>query len=356
MIGFIATLEIIEDLGPLFYSRWFHRTIQVGWIVVVYVIALLAIIRMLRIFGTTYSWTANALRDGMLIFVSIRFKNRPAFMLLLGLVILSFWPYWNYNMLAFSGFIGTLGVLMVLNLAREWILAHWWRLGLAIGISGALFWLFNMYAYHYDFDKTVSVIICFIMVMMIAQGYDRLLKYRKDKVQDLMYDTEHDRLTGIWNREKFEHDFDRYQQLLATREVPAVYLVMIDIDHFKPINDQYGHLVGDQVLKTFARSFCDYLKTSSIAGQLYRTGGEEFSLLVAGEVSKEDVRKLITDYQQQLKAITIHRQNTAIQLTISAGITAMLATDHHRNVVIERADNMLYAAKRAGRDRVLVDG
>lgn len=76
MIGFVASLEIVEDLGPELMMRWFHRKVSAAVMIAVYVIAIILFVRMLRLLGTTYSWTANAIRNGTLIYVSKRLKDK----------------------------------------------------------------------------------------------------------------------------------------------------------------------------------------------------------------------------------------------------------------------------------------
>ncbi|WP_054719266.1 hypothetical protein [Lacticaseibacillus manihotivorans] len=106
MIGFVASLEIVEDLGPELMMRWFHRKVSAAVMIAVYVIAIILFVRMLRLLGTTYSWTANAIRNGTLIYVSKRLKDKKVFRWMLVAVFISFWPFWDWDIpsiLALSG-------------------------------------------------------------------------------------------------------------------------------------------------------------------------------------------------------------------------------------------------------------
>lgn len=355
MIGFVATLELIEDLGAAYATKIIHRTVQTAWLVVGYVLIIILFIRMLRLFGTTYTWTANALRDGTLIYISTKFKNRHAFLTLMALVLVSFYPYWHGNWWALTAFIGTLGLLVLINYFREWIRAKQWRLFIVTSGVSLIFWLFNMYAYQYKLAETLSITACFIVVMEIAYLYDRLLIYRKKRTRELLYDTQHDALTGVHSVKKFSSDFTRYRQLLLTGQSSAVHLVMIDIDHFKQINDTHGHLVGDEVLRAFAQHCDAYLDQALFPCNLYRTGGEEFSIIVTDGASDAQVKEIVENYCQALKNFSVQSGKQQIQITISAGITQIQGGDIHNNTVIERADTHLYEAKRAGRNRVFAD-
>lgn len=355
MIGFVASLQIVEDLGPEIIQRWFHRQVSAAVMIAVYVILILLFVRMLRLFGTTYSWTANAIRNGTLIYVSKRLKNTKVFRWLLVAVFFTFWPFWDWNLLATLGFIGTLLVLIPLNNHQDWIKANWFRHAPVLISVSLIYWLFDMYSYHYELGQTLSVAVTFMVVIVIAHAYDHLLVYRKRKTNTLEYDNQHDALTGVRSLSKFASDFTRYRQLSVGGTMPAVHLIMIDIDHFKRINDTYGHLAGNDVLQTFAQDLDQYLGQIAFPAGLYRTGGEEFSLLVAGGADDAQVRQVVADYMAHLRKLTVKTAGAEIHLTISAGITRVVAADTQNDHTIARADANLYAAKGRGRDTVVAD-
>ncbi|GAA3603780.1 GGDEF domain-containing protein [Secundilactobacillus similis] len=355
MIGFVATLELIEDLGNQVTIRLFHRKIETVWLLVAYVVVVILFVRVLRLFGTTYTWTANALRNGALIYMSLKLHSHKGYAVLLGCVFLSFWPYWDWNMGALAGFVGTLVLLYALNYWQNWIRRNQLRLFATLCVTSLIIWLFDMYSYGYELGQTLSVTVCFIAVMVLAYLYDQLLAYRKRREQELTYDTQHDALTGVHSRIKFNNDFSRYRQLVNDGKIPVVHLVMVDIDHFKRVNDTYGHLAGDAVLKAFAQDFTDYLDTMTFPATLYRTGGEEFSVILNGGTSNEQASVMLANYRKHLANLKINAAGASIKLTISAGVTQIAAADHENDQVISRADANLYAAKRAGRDRVVSD-
>lgn len=353
MIGFVASLEIVEDLGPQLLERWLHRRIPAPVLVAIYVVAVILFIRMLRLFGTTYSWTANALRNGTLIYISKRLKDTTVFRWMLVAVFISFWPFWHWDIPSLLGFIGTLLILIPLNNHQEWIKANHARHGVVLVGVSLVYWLFDMYSYHYPLLKTLEVTAAFIVVVALAHVYDHLLVYRRQETDTLEYNNQHDALTGVHSLSKFATDFARYRKLSAAGTMPAVHLVMIDIDHFKAINDTYGHLAGNDVLQTFAGDLDQYLDEVEFPATLYRTGGEEFSILIAGGASDQQARAIIDGYVSRLHKMRIHTAGTQLQLTISAGITRVLAQDQQDNHTIARADANLYAAKNAGRDTIV---
>ena len=128
--------------------------------------------------------------------------------------------------------------------------------------------------------------------------------------------------------------------------------MMLDLDHFKSINDRFGHRAGDIVLKRVATTLCQSLRATDTIG---RFGGEEFVVLLP-ETDAEGARRLAeslrTSIQDQPFAL---QDGTPVRLTVSIGVFAVAGDDLPQTLEIEdRADAAMYAAKRAGRNRVMV--
>jgi diguanylate cyclase (GGDEF)-like protein len=124
---------------------------------------------------------------------------------------------------------------------------------------------------------------------------------------------------------------------------------MIDIDHFKTINDRHGHLAGDAVLMQLAQIFREALRSIDIAG---RYGGEEF-LVILGQTG---IRKAVMTAERIRSAVEQHEfihQNLRLHVTISAGVAEITPADDSEKSLIGRADHALYKAKGAGRNRVV---
>jgi diguanylate cyclase (GGDEF)-like protein len=153
-----------------------------------------------------------------------------------------------------------------------------------------------------------------------------------------------DPLTGTFNRRKFHNVLDRAVSN-ATRHDHRFALLMIDVDHFKNINDTYGHQAGDEVL----RSVCERISVAvRSADQLFRVGGEEFCLLasVAGD---EDIGPLA----EKLRKVVAGRQFPVVgRITISIGIAHFRVGDTQESIYA-RADEAMYEAKRKGRNCVV---
>jgi two-component system cell cycle response regulator len=136
----------------------------------------------------------------------------------------------------------------------------------------------------------------------------------------------------------------------ARRHVRDLSFLMLDIDHFKKINDVHGHLAGDYVLKEVARLIQHRIRRDEV---LARYGGEEFAIILP-ETNLEGARALAEGLRERIEQSRFVFQGEIIRVTISIG-GAILEDDAVSTDLIGRADEKLYAAKRAGRNRVIVE-
>lgn len=172
-----------------------------------------------------------------------------------------------------------------------------------------------------------------------AQGYREHLEEQRQKALI-------DPLTGLPNRaawsERLDHEIHQWQQHGNT-----LLLAMLDLDHFKRINDNYGHLAGDKVLKIIATVLRKRLRGTDF---IARFGGEEFVLLMPGTVPAVGA-KLLESLRAAVEACPFHFKSEPVTITISMGLTAFKPGEHS-DLVLKRADQALYRAKHAGRNRV----
>lgn len=172
-----------------------------------------------------------------------------------------------------------------------------------------------------------------------AQGYREHLEEQRQKALV-------DPLTGLPNRaawsERLEHEVMQWQQ-----HGNSLLLAMLDLDHFKRINDNYGHLAGDKVLKIIATVLRKRLRGSDF---IARFGGEEFVLLMP-DTSLPVGAKLLETLRAAIEACPFHFKGERVTISVSIGVSAFKVGEHS-DLVLKRADQALYRAKNAGRNRI----
>jgi diguanylate cyclase (GGDEF)-like protein len=164
----------------------------------------------------------------------------------------------------------------------------------------------------------------------------------EDELRDL---SEHDPLTGAGNRRHLvklaEAEFKR-----AQRYDWPVCAVAIDIDHFKAVNDQFGHAVGDQVLVQLAQTCMALPREHDIFA---RTGGEEF-IMVLPQTDPDKAGELVERLQGSLRSAVLETNAEPLRVTASFGIASTTSGTKDIEMLLGEADKALYAAKAAGRD------
>jgi diguanylate cyclase (GGDEF)-like protein len=179
----------------------------------------------------------------------------------------------------------------------------------------------------------------------VASRAERARDDLQRRHDDLQYTASHDSLTGLLNRAALRQLLEDPQALRRLHGAPYV-LAVVDIDHFKQVNDRHGHLLGDRALRAVADAISDSIRTGDVAG---RYGGEEFLVVLpdtrldAGFDVAERIRARVKD------------SGLPFPLTASIGIAAGHPHEDGPEAVFERADQALYRAKTGGRNRVIAD-
>jgi diguanylate cyclase (GGDEF)-like protein len=199
---------------------------------------------------------------------------------------------------------------------------------------------------NYSLGSFLNIAEVSIALLLMFRFYEgtrseayRELSNRNQKIQ-LLADT--DKLTGLFNREKF----DQYlTNLIGSDEQSdtSLSLLLLDVDHFKKINDTKGHLEGDRILKGLADVLKSKMRPSDL---LARWGGEEFVVVLPD--TKLDSAK---DFAERLRTHVEQNTIVGVNVSVSIGITQLTATDNI-DALLSRADKALYQAKSNGRNRI----
>jgi diguanylate cyclase (GGDEF)-like protein len=165
----------------------------------------------------------------------------------------------------------------------------------------------------------------------------------------LRHTAEVDSLTGALNRRSIDQTLSRtFQQ--AHRTGLPLSVLFVDIDHFKTINDQLGHACGDHCLREVAKLIGTQIGDEDVYG---RYGGEEFLVVLPGRQT-EMARAIAEQIRIAIETADLGHQGQTLRLTVSIGVATQLSHESQPQPAVERADKALYAAKRAGRNRVSV--
>lgn len=157
-----------------------------------------------------------------------------------------------------------------------------------------------------------------------------------------------DSLTGLLNHINLKLALERQISQAQRRDADLAF-AMLDIDHFKSVNDEYGHPVGDQVIKSLSRLLTQRLRKSDV---IARYGGEEFAVILP-DTSADEAYQLIDDLRKQFSQITYSHVNGDFNVMLSAGIAEYKKSTDMESLIVA-ADNALYKAKNSGRNQVLV--
>lgn len=175
-----------------------------------------------------------------------------------------------------------------------------------------------------------------------------IVRLRAQRNRNLRYFMERDSLTGLLNHSNLKEQLSR-EIIRAERSESPVSFAMIDADKFKNVNDTYGHLTGDRVLKSLARILQDRLRRTDIIG---RYGGEEFGVILINTSPKE-AKKIMDEIRENFGRVRHNSEDQDFYVTFSCGVASYPEIEEPEKINTA-ADEALYEAKESGRNRVVV--
>jgi diguanylate cyclase (GGDEF)-like protein len=216
-------------------------------------------------------------------------------------------------------------------------------------------WLGNFFVAYFSFRAPASADVIRQALLGTALFFvaglvlGRIQRRHHATEQSLAASSLCDRLTGLYNYGTFV-DYLHNEITKVERYGGDLALIMLDLDHFKSLNDQYGHEIGNEVLRRVGGTIRSLARDADIAA---RYGGEEFAVLLRGDDSHG--YELAERLRRAVQSIEVPvRGRGQASVTISAGVTALRAGVDDETALIERADAALYESKHRGRDRVTI--
>ena len=194
-------------------------------------------------------------------------------------------------------------------------------------------------------EVTLYLLLCLILCSIFQYKGNRTKRDAFINLEKLEYLSATDNLTGVYNRVRFEMLMKEQIEKTNNKSDAVFSIILLDIDGFKQVNDKYGHIVGDGVLKEVADIVLNNIREGDVFA---RWGGDEFALLLPNM----NIESGIDMIERIRKACEEHCFAHVDKITISVGITAFQAGDDEPELV-RRADDMLYEAKRRGKNRVV---
>jgi diguanylate cyclase (GGDEF)-like protein len=346
--------------GEHFWKSWFFGNIVIGLAILAFMfernlpdLFLVTIPNVLLVLGLSLRWRAAREFAGRTVFASAVWGPSSLFIAMCALP----WIFGSY------GAVYTIVNVLLTCLAVACAFEFWRDRGdrlpsrygmvaayVIIAISfaarvGQGVWSGDEMSRHLPDDLMLMIHLFIALLHVAATGAFALsLAYERDAIR-LHRLAMHDGLTGLLNRRAFE---TRVRDYLATGQRHDFAIVLFDLDHFKQINDTYGHAIGDDTLRACARIFTETLRSKSIVA---RWGGEEFAAMLTN-ISAADAFAVAERVRTKMRAAVIKSGTHEIRVTVSAGICHSSCGLENFDELLKKADSGLYTAKHKGRDCV----
>ncbi|APU72000.1 GGDEF domain-containing protein [Companilactobacillus crustorum] len=229
-----------------------------------------------------------------------------------------------------------------------------WKYTIMQVLFGLSWWILLWVDHDFPLIEIINMLIVFLIYMTIIRFCAKKLQETMIDYNDLQTQVNYDELTGVRNRANLDKTTQEIFSTYSHEKVPLT-IAMFDIDHFKEFNDQYGHSIGDEVLKHVAHTMEREMFLTDAKGQLFRFGGEEFIIIFRGKTPNE-CKPIVIDLRNALINTPLFINGQKLDITISFGVSKLAAQDSSFKDLFNRVDQYLYKSKNSGRNRLTVEG
>lgn len=261
---------------------------------------------------------------------------------------LGYWQSWGHAITLVAFFIA-------MNWIRRWHhnQRYAWLAYMGVAIPfGGLLWLWMKFKFNFSWQTFQEEWLYLVIFEMLLYVYVDMITHDGEQKIRLARLASHDTLTATGNFSAYTSDAEFYFKESLQSGRPLA-MVMFDIDHFKQVNDTYGHSAGDAVLQQVAATVQRVLKRTDPKIKFYRTGGEEFNLLFPG-YDAQQAKAVATTIFDAINQLKVHTEEQVIQVTLSMGVSTVVATDESPMDFYNRVDQNLYYSKQHGRHQITV--
>ncbi|WP_125572022.1 GGDEF domain-containing protein [Lacticaseibacillus songhuajiangensis] len=355
-LGFAALFNMLENLG----RRYASKTRQLGVfrreLPMVFVIsALMLVMRMINasMSHSDMYWLMINIQLIFMIYTDLMLESTWSFLIIKIFGILSIADTGGLNPVTWALFLGSgLAIFLESHYSRNWSPDNPVLFALPPIAIDTLFWLAMYVGYRPSNSTMVANFVGFIAAFTMLFLNSRTQRADQQIVKRLTHEVQFDALTGVRNWSMFQNDFNSAYANVK-KDWPLAILTM-DLDNFKGINDTFGHLAGNQALTTTASSIERLLQSIDHDYHLYRTGGEEFAIILP-HTDADMAQVVAKQCQDVVRTQVISTDAGKRTMTASFGLTQAIVKDRDATTTFKRADQALYTSKREGRDRLTVD-
>lgn len=246
--------------------------------------------------------------------------------------------------------------LLLVSIVRKWQLPQIFLIGSLDVILGVLWLVFNYLQLPYfgavTWKITLFNIFSFVVMNAVLEFGISHLNHENDYLTLLSRQATTDPLTKLNKYLSFKNDLET--QVSAFQHTKhALTMLALDIDYFKRVNDDHGHLTGNEILQAVGKILVDESEKMPNA-KVYRVGGEEFNIIMPN-TDLPEAAKFSYHLQNRIRETTFPTNHLKLQITVSMGVAKLGTNDVTSNLFYERTDRMLYHSKGQGRDQVTIE-
>lgn len=357
-LGFSTIFNLMENVGRHYASQRhllgsFRREIPI----LIFMCVLMILMRLMNkvVHGSDINqyWLLINVQIFFLVYADLMVENIWTFLITKVFATISFVGTGGLTVVALAIFVVSgLTVFLEPRYTKSWSPDNPVLFMLPALALDACFWAVMAVTWHPSLVVIAMNYVGFACAIVVVFVNGRNQRADQQIVARLKHETQIDGLTGVRNWTMFQRDFSR-----AHANVKIAWplgILAMDLDNFKMINDTYGHLAGNEALVTTATTLEKLLQTLDQDYHLYRTGGEEFAIILP-HTDAMTAKKIGLDCQQAVRQLTITTDQGDLSMTASFGLTQALDKDRDATATFKRADEALYRSKQAGRDRLTIN-